>query len=73
MALNWGAVANASKYRVQYRSATGEWTVDYDSITGTSHTVDIAGTFMSERAGGHVVNPSPVSGEAGRGQPPRPL
>ena len=38
LALNWGAVANASKYRVQYRSATGEWTVDYDSITGTSHT-----------------------------------
>ena len=39
--LNWMAVANASKYRVEYRlDGTDEWTVDDDTITTTSHTVD---------------------------------
>ena len=39
MALSWSAVGNASRYRVEYRSG-GPWTVDDDTITGTSHTVD---------------------------------
>ena len=43
--LSWDAVANASKYRVEYRShpsATyylGDWTVASDTLTGTAHTV----------------------------------
>ena len=39
VALSWSAVGNASRYRVEYRSG-GPWTVDDDTITGTSHTVD---------------------------------
>ena len=39
VALSWDAVANASRYRVEYRSG-GPWTVDDDTITGTSHTVN---------------------------------
>ena len=39
--LTWSAVSNTSKYRVEYRSPlSSEWTVDDDTITGTSHTVD---------------------------------
>ena len=41
VALSWGAVANASKYRVEYRpERPGTWTVDDDTLTGTSRTVD---------------------------------
>ncbi len=41
LALSWTAVANSSKYRVEYREGTvGPWTVDDDAITTTSHTVD---------------------------------
>ena len=41
LALSWTAVANTSKYRVEYREGTvGPWTVDDESITTTSHTVD---------------------------------
>ena len=39
VALSWSAVGNASRYRVEYRSG-GPWTIDDDTITGTSHTVD---------------------------------
>lgn len=39
--LTWDAVSNASKYRVEYRLAyKSEWTVDDDTLTATSHTVD---------------------------------
>ena len=39
--LSWTAVANVSKYRVEYReSGPGYWEVDGATITGTSHTVD---------------------------------
>ena len=39
--LSWTAVANTSKYRVEYREATAtEWTVDDETLTGTTHTVD---------------------------------
>ena len=39
--LSWTAVSNTSKYRVEYREGTvGSWTVDNESITGTTHTVD---------------------------------
>ncbi len=39
--LSWTAVANASKYRVEYRDAYYKrWTVDDETITGTTHTVD---------------------------------
>ena len=39
--LSWTALANTSKYRVEYRLDTlGYWTEDDDSIMGTSHTVD---------------------------------
>ena len=39
--LTWTAVANTSKYRVEYREGDfGYWTLDADAITGTSHTVD---------------------------------
>ena len=38
--LSWTAVANASKYRVEYRDAYYKrWTVDDETITGTTHTV----------------------------------
>ena len=37
--LSWDPVANAGTYRVEYWSA-GRWTVNDDTITGTSHTVD---------------------------------
>ena len=37
--LTWAAVANTVKYRVEYRvGGPGAWTVDDESITGTSHT-----------------------------------
>ena len=40
-ALTWGAVANTSTYRVEYRPAgPGAWTVDDDTLTGAIHTVD---------------------------------
>ena len=39
--LNWTAVTNASKYRVEYRTGDpAAWTVDSEAITGTTHTVD---------------------------------
>ena len=39
--LSWDAVTNASKYRVEYRLGGDlEWTVDSDTITSTTHTVD---------------------------------
>ena len=39
--LSWTAVSNTSKYRVEYRKAkASEWTVDDDTLTGTTHTVD---------------------------------
>ena len=39
--LSWTAVANTSKYRVEYREGdSGTWTVDNETITTTSHTVD---------------------------------
>ena len=39
--LSWGAVADAGTYRVEYRpEGPGSWTVDDDTLTGTSHTVD---------------------------------
>ena len=39
--LSWDAVANASKYRVEYflRWSSG-WVIDTDTLTTTSHTVD---------------------------------
>ena len=39
--LTWTAVSNTSKYRVEYREGNaGGWTVDDDTITTASHTVD---------------------------------
>ena len=39
--LSWDAVASTTKYRVEYRSAASTaWTVDDETITGTTHTVD---------------------------------
>ena len=39
--LTWTAVANTSKYRVEYREGNaGDWTVDDESITTAAHTVD---------------------------------
>ena len=39
-AVSWGAVANTSKYGVEYRlRGVGDWTTDADTITSTSHTV----------------------------------
>ena len=44
--LNWDAVADTAKYRVEYRVSPAKgttpevWTVDDDTLTGTSHTVD---------------------------------
>ena len=41
VALNWGAVSNTVSYRVEYRSLRlGDWTVDDDTLTVTSHIVD---------------------------------
>ena len=40
--LSWTAVSNTSRYRVEWANyfSTEDWTVDDDTITGTSHTVD---------------------------------
>ena len=39
--LSWTAVSNTNKYRVEYREAgSSEWTVDDETLTGTTHTVD---------------------------------
>ena len=39
--LSWDAVSNAAPYRVEHRmSGSDEWTVDDETLTGTSHTVD---------------------------------
>ena len=39
--LMWTAVANTSKYRVEYKAArASDWTVDDETLTGTTHTVD---------------------------------
>ena len=41
VALTWGAVSNTVAYRVEYRSLRlGDWTVDDDTLTVTSHIVD---------------------------------
>ncbi len=41
VALSWGAVADAGTYRVEHRpEGPGPWTVDDDTLTTTSHTVD---------------------------------
>ena len=41
IALSWHSVTNATKYRVEYRHRDSpEWTVDDDTITGTTHTLD---------------------------------
>ena len=41
VALSWGAVADASKYRVEYRlDGRSEWITDDETLTGTTHTVD---------------------------------
>ena len=37
--LSWTAAANTTAYRVEHRS-DGAWTVDDETITGTTHTVD---------------------------------
>ena len=38
---SWRSVSGATKYRVEYRDAYSlDWTVDDDTITGTTHTVD---------------------------------
>ena len=39
--LSWTAVANTGTYRVEYKRALAyHWTVDDDTLTGTTHTVD---------------------------------
>ena len=39
--VSWSAVTNASKYRVEYRlNDSEEWTVDDETVTGTSHILD---------------------------------
>ena len=39
--LSWTAVANAGKYRVEYRDPyNSRWTVDDETVTGATHTVD---------------------------------
>ena len=39
--LSWTAVSNTSRYRVEWANYfSTDWTVDDDTITGTSHTVD---------------------------------
>ena len=41
VALSWNAVSNASKYRVEYRTAASDgWVTDDDAVTGTSHSAD---------------------------------
>ncbi len=41
VALSWGAVSDASKYRVEYRvDGRSEWVSDDETLTGTTHTVD---------------------------------
>ena len=41
LSLSWTAVSNTSKYRVEYRlRRSGDWVVDDETLTGTSHTVD---------------------------------
>ena len=41
VALSWDATPNAGKYRVEYwDSASRDWTVEDETITGTSHTVE---------------------------------
>ena len=41
VALNWDAVANTSRYRMEYRrSLTRDWTTDTETLTTTSHTVN---------------------------------
>ena len=41
MSLSWDAVSSASKYRVEYRLRSArDWTVDDETLTTTSHTVD---------------------------------
>ena len=41
VALSWDAVANASKYRVEYRLRSArDWTVDDETLTTTSRAVD---------------------------------
>ena len=38
--LNWGAVANTGTYRVEYKERNvSNWTVDDETLTGTTHTV----------------------------------
>ena len=40
IALNWSAVSNISRYRVEYRlGGAGHWSSDSDTLTGISHTV----------------------------------
>ena len=52
--LTWKAVANTTKYRVQYRDDiyVGPWTLDDESITATSRTVD--GLLCEENYAFHV-------------------
>ncbi len=39
--LNWSAVANTGTYRVEYKERNdSNWTVDDETLTGTTHTVD---------------------------------
>ena len=39
--VSWDAVPNTSKYQVEYYNEwLGDWVVDDDTITGTTHTVD---------------------------------
>ena len=38
--LRWTAVANASKYRVEYQPGREDWVEDANAITATNHTVD---------------------------------
>ena len=39
--VSWDAVPNTSKYQVEYWNLwVGDWVVDDDTITGTTHTVD---------------------------------
>ena len=41
VALSWSSVANTTKYRVEYRDiGSTDWTVDNETVTGTTHTVD---------------------------------
>ena len=40
VSLSWTAISGASKYRIEYRLYSGDWIVDDDSLTETSHTVD---------------------------------